>query len=75
MTDYDLEVYVSRGASELGHALSRKSSHTLTVLDGAEELNRDFANLNLEVIGEGELEQCLGALAIQPSFFKKFLSS
>ena len=75
MTDYDLEFVYHQGRANLvADALSKKSSHTLTALGGAEEFNRDFAK-GLEVIREGELQQCLGALAIQPSFFEEILSS
>lgn len=61
-------------AKIVADALSRKSSHTLAILSGVEELNRDFAKLNLEVIREGVLQYCLGALALQPLFFEENLS-
>ena len=76
MTDSNLEFMYHEGRANLvADALSRKSSHTLTTLVRVEELNRDFVKVVLEVIREGELQQCLGALAIQPSFFEEILSS
>ena len=54
--------------------LSRKYSYTLATLGGVEELNRDLAKLNLEVIRKGELQQCMAALAIRPSFFEEIMS-
>ena len=57
MTDYDLDFVYHEGRTNLvADGLSRKSSHTLTVLGGVEELNRDFSKLGLEVIREGELQ-------------------
>ena len=76
MTDYDIEFVYHEGRAYLvADASSKKSSHTLAALDGIEELNRDFARLNLEVIRKGELQHFLGDLAIQPSFFKEIQSS
>ncbi|XP_057543279.1 uncharacterized protein LOC130821504 [Amaranthus tricolor] len=50
MTDYDLEFIYHEGRANLvADALSRKSNHSLSALDGVEELHRDFARLNLEV--------------------------
>ena len=59
----------------MADALSRKSSHSLSALGGVEELHRDFARLNLEVVRKGELQGCLNALAIRPSFFEEILNS
>ncbi|XP_057540557.1 uncharacterized protein LOC130818405 [Amaranthus tricolor] len=73
---YDLEFIYHEGRANLvADALSRKSSHSLSALDGVEELHRDFARLNLEVVRKGELQGCLNALAIRPSFFEEILSS
>ena len=76
MTDYNLEfVYHEGWANLVVDSLSRKSSHTLATLNRADELNWDFARLNLEVIREGKLQHCLTILAIQLSLFKEILSS
>ncbi|XP_057535243.1 uncharacterized protein LOC130813427 [Amaranthus tricolor] len=53
----------------------RKSNHSLSALDGVEELHRDFARLNLELVRKGEFQECLNALAIRPSFFEEILNS
>ncbi|XP_057518435.1 uncharacterized protein LOC130799350 [Amaranthus tricolor] len=50
MIDYDLEFKYHEGRENLvADALSRKSNHSLSALDGVEELHQDFARLNLEV--------------------------
>ncbi|XP_057550633.1 uncharacterized protein LOC130828686 [Amaranthus tricolor] len=50
MADYDLDFIYHEGRANLvADALSRKSNHSLSALDGVEELHRDFARLNLEV--------------------------
>ena len=46
----------------------------MNALKGSDELIRDFAKLNLEIIREGELPMRLNTLSIQPSFFKEILS-
>ena len=75
MTDYDLEFIYHEGRANLvADALSRKSNHSLSALDGVEELHRDFARLNLEVVRKGELQGCLNALSIRPSFFEEILN-
>ena len=50
-------------------------NHSLSALDGVEELHRDFARLNLEVVHKGELQGCLNALTIRPPFFEEILNS
>ena len=76
MTDYDLEFIYHEGRTNLvAGALSRMSNHSLSALDGVEELHRDFARLNLEVVRKGELQGCLNAFSIRPSFFEETLNS
>ncbi|XP_057548115.1 uncharacterized protein LOC130826550 [Amaranthus tricolor] len=76
MTDYDLEFIYHEGRANLvADALSRKSNYSLSALDGVEELHRDFARLNLEVVCKGELQGCLNALSIRLSFFEEILNS
>ena len=61
-----------KGRANLGaYALSKNPCHILAALSGIEKLNHNFAKLNLEIIWEGELQHCLGALAMQTSFSKK----
>ena len=56
MTNYDLEFIYHEGRANLvADALSRKSNPSLSALDGVEELHRDFARLNLEMVRKGEL--------------------
>ena len=59
----------------VAYALSRKSNSSLSALDGVKELHRDFFRLNLEMVRKGELQECLNALAIRPSFFEEILNS
>ena len=76
MTRYDLEFNYHEGEANLvADALSRKSSHITAILGGQDHLAREFANLNLDIIREGELQLKLNALSIQPSFFEEVLSS
>ena len=75
MTDYDLEFIYHEGRANLvADALSRKSNHWMPAVDGVEELHWDFTRLNLEVVGKGELQGCLNALSIRPSFFEEILN-
>ena len=76
MTDYDLEFIYHEGRANLvADALSRKSKHSLSALDRVEELHRDFVGMNLEVVRKGELQGCLNAFSIRPSFFEEILNS
>ncbi|XP_057548077.1 uncharacterized protein LOC130826512 [Amaranthus tricolor] len=76
MTDYDLEFIYHEGRANLvADALSRKSNHSMSALDEVEELHRDFARLNMEVVCKGELQGCLNALSIRLSFFEEILNS
>ena len=71
IADYNLELMYHEGQANLvADALSRKSKHSLSALDGVEELHRDFARLNLEVVRTGELKECLSAstTGIPPSY-------
>ena len=75
MTNYDLDFIYHEGRANLvADALSRKSNHSFSALDGVEELHRDFVRLNLEVVRKGELQGCLNALSIRPSFFEEILN-
>ncbi|XP_057532893.1 uncharacterized protein LOC130810782 [Amaranthus tricolor] len=76
MKDYDLEFIYHEGRANLvADALSRKSNPSFSALNGVEELHRGFSRLNLEVVRKGELQGCLSALAIRPSFFEEILNS
>ena len=76
MSDYDLEFIYHEGRANLvADALSRKSNHSLSTLSSVQKLHRDFTKLNLEVIRKGGLQEYLGALAIQHSFFEEIFNS
>ena len=47
----------------------------MSVLTRSDELIRDLAKLNLEIVREGELPMRLNAFSIQPSFFEEIMSA
>ena len=63
LADYNLDfTYHERKANLVADALTRKTTHSVSALIGFDELIRDFAKLNLEIVREGELPVRLNAL-------------
>lgn len=69
MTDYNLKFVYHEGRENLVF----DSFHMFASLNWVEELNQEFDKFNLKVIWEGQLKQCLGALAIQALFLRKLV--
>lgn len=59
----------------IADALSLKTTHCVNYLRESNELIKDFAKLNLEIVHEGELPMRLNALSIQPSFFEEIMGA
>ena len=76
LADYNLDFTNHKGKANLVvDALSRNSTHPVSALTGSDELIRDFAKLNSEIVREGELSVRLNALSIQPLFFAEVMSA
>ena len=76
LANYDLDFTYHEGKENLvTNALSRKTTHSVSVLTRSDELIRDLAKLNLEIVREGELPMRLNAFSIQPSFFEEIMSA